>query len=764
MHRVPKKSTRPSTEYSAIFLPSTRFCSFASTEHSSASEYRARLGYRGSLTRHIRSHIRDKPNASKSYQCNVTPCTKSFYTLDNLRGHIIRVHKSEKRFRCDFEECTVTCKSKTALKVHKVTHTGQKNFKCGQPNCGKAYTTKGALTHHNAAVHVAARLFWCYTCSKGFFTKGALARHVKYVHDNVEPKFECTFCDAKFKEKHGLHRHIVSHVGEKHYPCGKCGVAFGSSGALRNHQFSHPTDKSFPCHFCSKTYKRQGDRHAHVLLAHPTTPHVPSDCPTCGKTFRNGTFLRKHVRLNHGDRTFFCYFCPKVVKNYKANFETHVRRHTLEKPFICPSADGCKYSTGSPADLISHLKCMHAPKMEEDMETCYFCGEKVRKREYDLMSHMRKHTAERAFCCGVCGKMFNSVRKVKGHIDEVHTRGRRRGANSHIGFHIRKKSPSSKSHQCNVTPCTKSFNTPKNLRDHINRVHNSWKRFSCDFQNCAVTCKSKTGIKAHKLTHTREKNFKCGQPNCDKAYTTQGALTHHHAAVHVAARLFKCPTCSKGFFTKPGLRQHVRDVHETVEAKFECSLCPAKFKEKNVLYTNIISHIGEKPYSCGTCSAGFRTSDSPSILPSSRQHVLMPILLQNVFINEQAIGACISNWLNRTFFCYFCPKVVKNYKANFEIHVRRHTLEKPFVCTECKYSTGSPSCLVSHVRWMHPPISEETCHFCGEKVRRLDLMSHIRKHTAEKAFCCGVCGKMFNSVGKVKGHIDEVHSRGRRAK
>ncbi|XP_021961686.1 oocyte zinc finger protein XlCOF6 [Folsomia candida] len=364
----------------------------------------------GRANRHIRSHICDEPNSSKSYQCNVTPCTKSFYTRNNLREHVYRVHESAKRFSCGFEECTVTCKTKTALKVHQVTHTGEKNFKCGHPNCDKAYTTQGALTQHHAAVHVAARLFWGYTCSKGFFSKRCLTRHVKGVHETIEARFLCTLCTVKFKAKDSLYTHIASHIGEKPYSCGT------------SHQYMHREENTFSCQFCTKTYRRPSDRRAHIRMAHSTTPHAPSDCSTCGKTFRNGTFLRKHVRINHGDRTFLCYFCPKVVKNYKANFETHLRRHTLEKPFVC---NECKHSTESPSALVSHVKWMHVPEVEEDMQTCYFCGEKVRKLEYDLMSHMRKHTAERAFCCGVCGKMFNSVGKVKGHIDEAHTRGRR---------------------------------------------------------------------------------------------------------------------------------------------------------------------------------------------------------------------------------------------------------------------------------------------------------------------------------------------------
>lgn len=129
------------------------------------------------------------------------------------------------------------------------------------------------------------------------------------------------------------------------------------------HQSTHRTEALFQCPFCPKKYKHRSDRGMHVKLIHPSTPHKSSNCPTCGKS--NQFALKKHIRLTHGNKTFFCYFCPKPVDNYKANFETHVRLHTLEKPVVCREK-GCKYSTGSPSDLISHRKWMHGPKIEEE--------------------------------------------------------------------------------------------------------------------------------------------------------------------------------------------------------------------------------------------------------------------------------------------------------------------------------------------------------------------------------------------------------------
>ncbi|XP_021965726.1 gastrula zinc finger protein XlCGF17.1 [Folsomia candida] len=228
------------------------------------------------------------------------------------------------------------------------------------------------------------------------------------------------------QNKSNLNRHIASHLGEKPFSCGKCHREFGTSSILDAHQAAHQTEALFQCQLCPKKYKYQSDRKMHMNLIHPSTPHKSTDCHKCGKTFPNNIAVKKHLRLNHGNNTFFCYFCPKRVSNYKVSFEIHVRRHTLEKPFVCRE-DGCSYSSGSPSDLICHGKWTHKPKIEEETEICYFCGEKILKNDHAVLSHVNKHTMEKAFGCGVCGKLFyGKVEKVQKHIDEKHSRGRRK--------------------------------------------------------------------------------------------------------------------------------------------------------------------------------------------------------------------------------------------------------------------------------------------------------------------------------------------------
>ncbi|UJR08877.1 hypothetical protein I4U23_013132 [Adineta vaga] len=81
----------------------------------------------------------------------------------------------------------------------------------------------------------------------------------------------------------------------------------------------------------------------------------------------------------------------------------------------------------------------------------------------------------------------------------------------------------------------------------------------------------------------------------------------------------------------------------------------------------------------------------------------------------------------KKYQCGLCEKVV----TNIQIHVRRHTNDKPYPCTYCeKRFTNSG-----------------------------DLQIHVRIHTGEKPYACPLCLKSYRTIGNFNSHV-KTHDSG----
>lgn len=137
------------------------------------------FNHSGHLTRHIRTHTREKP-----YECSY--CKKRFSDSSTLTVHT-RIHTGERPFSCKF--CKKTFSRSDSLRVHVRTHTGEKKFECH--HCRKTFSRSGNLTVH-LRTHMS--LGANDPCNSG--TNGT---------------FECPRCNKSFTQGHDLNRHLKTH-------------------------------------------------------------------------------------------------------------------------------------------------------------------------------------------------------------------------------------------------------------------------------------------------------------------------------------------------------------------------------------------------------------------------------------------------------------------------------------------------------------------------------------------------------------------------
>ena len=95
--------------------------------------------------------------------------------------------------------------------------------------------------------------------------------------------------------------------------------------------------------------------------------------------------------------------------------------------------------------------------------------------------------------------------------------------------------------------------------------------------------------------------------------------------------------------------------------------------------------------------------------------------------------------------CPICQKILSN-KRSLTKHMRIHSGERPFKCTECDKTfidkTGLKRHTVKHTD-NRPPLN--CCSHCDKEFRSLyNLRNHLLIHADQKQFFCSLCNTLCN--------------------
>ncbi|CAO2578431.1 GDNF-inducible zinc finger protein 1 [Lemmus lemmus] len=212
----------------------------------------------------LKSHQRHVHSSERHFPCEL--CAKKFKRKKDVKRHVLQVHEGGgERHRCDL--CGKGLSSKTSLRMHERTHTGDRPYGCTK--CEAKFSQPSALKTH-MRIHTGERPFMCETCGKSFASKEYLKHHNR-IHTGSKP-FKCEVCLRTFAQRNSLYQHAKIHTGERPYCCDQCGKQFTQVNALQRHHRIHTGEKPFMCNACGRTFTDKSTLRRHTSIHDKNTP------------------------------------------------------------------------------------------------------------------------------------------------------------------------------------------------------------------------------------------------------------------------------------------------------------------------------------------------------------------------------------------------------------------------------------------------------------------------------------------------------------
>ena len=183
--------------------------------------------------------------------------------------------------------------------------------------------------------------------------------------------------------------------------------------------------------------------------------------------------------------------------------------------------------------------------------------------------------------------------------------------------------------------CTKSFQTKNGLQMHIVVYHDEPKDLQCShcdkkFTNevyldnhvklnhtgkkniwvcseCGISFNVKHNFQMHCLTqHTNAEEqeklkISCPDPDCNYTALHKIFIERHYRRIHGKMKSHQCKHCSKSFFAKNRLVEHVNGVHLGLKP-FKCDQCSYSTAYNTTLHEHKKVNHGTRKYQCPHCN------------------------------------------------------------------------------------------------------------------------------------------------------------------
>ncbi|XP_055710210.1 oocyte zinc finger protein XlCOF6-like [Phlebotomus papatasi] len=243
--------------------------------------------YKTDLSATLKRHVKAVHQKLKDFQC--TRCERSFTMESSLKIHMMR-HEGIKNYECPI--CGVKKVAICELKSHMFTHTKEKTLSC--EFCPYKCNARTNMRLHVKAVHQRIKEHHCAICNSSFGAARSLKLHLM-THTGEKPHV-CSECNKSFRRLNQLNIHMNIHTRENIFSCESCSFKTIYPRTLKAHvSVVHKGVKNYHCPHCEKSFGSPGNLRVHVMAHMGEKPHT---CSECGKKFIEKSAMKKHMKTH----------------------------------------------------------------------------------------------------------------------------------------------------------------------------------------------------------------------------------------------------------------------------------------------------------------------------------------------------------------------------------------------------------------------------------------------------------------------------------
>ncbi|XP_043339211.1 zinc finger protein ZFAT isoform X2 [Cervus elaphus] len=581
--------------------------------------------------------------------------------------------------------------------------------------------------------------------------------------------FTCEYCNKVFKFKHSLQAHLRIHTNEKPYKCSQCSYASAIKANLNVHLRKH-TGEKFACDCCSFTCLSKGHLKVHVERVHKK---IKQHCRFCKKKYSDVKNLIKHIRDAHDPQ-------DKPVQEALDELCLMTREGKRQLLYDCHI---CERKFKNELDRDRHM-LVHGDKWPF---ACELCGHGATKYQA-LELHVRKHPF--VYVCALCPKKFVSSIRLRAHIKEAHGAAQETlvftsSINQSFcllepGGDIQQEALGGQLQLAEEEFVFQGVNVPKEAagpgeaRPVVEpgapaEVPAPPVRSAAAQPDGAAPAPPPSELAASSVSPdlrphaglSSEFLMKSDPPTAEapvaapeKTGDTQQGGAAPTQGQDVAPLLSKAKGMEANPET-PGAESPPAEG-QTVAASPCDGPDPSRGLRSNP------TQASDPPPGAGGREAALCQPASCTPAPEHRAGLTAFMkILDSLQKRRMNTGLC--ERIRKVYGdleCEYCGKLFW-YQVHFDMHVRTHTREHLYYCSQCHYSSITKNCLKRHVIQKHSNIllkcPTDGCDYSTPD--KYKLQAHLKVHTEldKRSYSCPVCEKSFSEDRLIKSHIKTNH-------